>query len=183
MDSKLTLIQRIKRGEVNAFKEFYLDFYPSLCIFANKYLEDEAASLDIVQEAFVYYWKKKNDFQTIDSVKAYLFKYIKNRSLNYLRDKKTRDRAVLEKMDSVLHYRDTLIETETYHLINKAISGLSPQGRRIIELSLDGLKNQDIADQLKISINTVKTIKLRAFKALRKELNDDLFNFFLMILG
>jgi RNA polymerase sigma-70 factor (ECF subfamily) len=44
------------------------------------------------------------------------------------------------------------VENETYQLIHEAIKNLSPQGQRVIEYSLDGLKNADIAKELGITI-------------------------------
>jgi RNA polymerase sigma-70 factor (ECF subfamily) len=83
-------------------------------------------------------------------------------------------------MESEIFFRDNLVEEETYQIIFNAIRTLSPQAQRVIELSLDGLKNQEIANKLSISINTVKTIKLRAFAALRVELKDNIFILFML---
>jgi len=176
------LMTGIKRGEVNSFKQFFENFYPSLCLFANKYTRDPDISLDIVQEAFVYFWNKKKDFSSIRSAKSYLFKYVKNRGLNYLRDQEKQKGLNYEQLDSEIFFRDNLIEEETYQAIYDAIKYLPPQGQKVIELSLDGLKNQEIAFELDISINTVKTIKLRAFKVLREKLKNNVFALFLLLI-
>ncbi len=170
----------LKNGDLAAFKLFFESFYPSLCLFANKYLKDRDVSLDIVQDAFIYLWNKKADFQSVNAAKSYLYQYVKNRSLNYLRDNEIRKRKELKDLESEVYFRDNMIEEETYQIVSDAIRTLPPQGQRVIELSLDGLKNQEIADQLGISINTVKTIKLRAFAALRNELKDNIFILFVL---
>jgi RNA polymerase sigma-70 factor (family 1) len=179
MDSD-QLILDFKSWKADSFKPFFESFYPSLCLFANKYTRDHEAALDIVQEAFVYIWNKKGDVDSINSAKAYLFKYVRNRSLNYLRDHEKQKSLNFEQLDSEIFFRDNLIEEETYRTIYDAIKNLPPQGQRVIELSLDGYKNQEIADELNISVNTVKTIKLRAFKAMREELKDNLFILFML---
>lgn len=170
----------LKKGDVVGFKLFFESFYSSLCLFANKYLKDKDISLDIVQDAFLYLWNKNADFQSLNAAKSYLYQYVKNRSLNYLRDKDLRQRLELQNLQSETFFRDSLIEEETFKIISDAIRTLPPQGHRVIELSLDGFKNQEIADQLNISINTVKTIKLRAFAALRTELKYNIFVFFML---
>lgn len=175
------LIFDFKSWKEDSFKPFFEGFYPSLCLFANKYTKDQEASSDIVQEAFFYLWNKKDDIDSIDSAKAYLFKYVKNRSLNYLRDRERRKNFNLQQLDSEIFFRDNLIEEETYRTIYDAIKKLPPQGQKVIELSLDGFKNQDIADELSISVNTVKTIKLRAFKTMREELKDNKFILFMLL--
>lgn len=170
-----------KKWDADSFKKFFESFYPSLCLFANKYLKDPEASLDIVQDAFVTIWNRRNEVQSINSAKSYLFKYAKNRSLNYLRDQEQRKRINFEQLDTEIFFRDNLIEEETYQEIYEAVRNLPPQGQRVIELSLDGFKNQEIADELNISVNTVKTIKLRAFKGLREELKENIFELFVLL--
>jgi len=162
-------------GDIASFKMFFTSFNPSLCLFANKYLNDKEASNDVVQDAFVYVWNKWDEIETICSAKSYLYKYVKNRSLNYLRDQKSKKKHDLKNIASEVFFRDNLIEEETYQLIYKALKNLTPQGQKVIELSLDGLKNFEIGEQLKVTINTVKTLKLRAFHSLRKELKSNIF--------
>lgn len=173
----------LKKGDITAFKLFFESFYPSLCLFANKYLKDKEVSLDIVQDAFLYLWNKNADFNSTGAAKSYLYQYVRNRSLNYLRDKELRQKMDLQNLQTETFFRDSLIEEETFRMISDAIRTLPPQGQRIIELTLDGFKNQEIADQLNISINTVKTIKLRAFASLRKELKDNIFVLFVLLVN
>lgn len=180
MDSD-QLILDIKMGNVNAFKQFFESFYPSLCLFANKYLKNSDESRDIVQDAFVSIWNIRKDVHSINSAKGYLFKYVRNRSLNYLRDQKQRKSLNFEQLNSEIFFRDNMIEEETYRIISEAVGHLPPQGQRVIELSLDGFKNQEIAEQLNVTINTVKTIKLRAFKSMREELKENVFVLFVLL--
>ena len=162
--------------ETGGFKEFFEELYPSLCIFANRYLRDKEISADIVQEAFVYVWSKRDYICDASACKLYLYKHIKNRCLNFLRDSKRRQEILKEQLESEDFYKDSLIEQETYEIIYHAIKDLSRQNQQVIELSLDGLSNKEIAEKLEITINTVKTIKQRAFKALRKVLKPELFS-------
>lgn len=157
--------------DVDSFSKFFESFYPKLCHFAEKYVEDSDASVDIVQEAFVYYWKKFEGIHSVNSAKSYLFKFVKDKSLNYLRDRDQRRKIDYENLKSEHFFRDVLVEKETYEVISSSFKRLSPQSQRVIEYTLDGFKNQEIADQLMVSVNTVKTIKLRAFKKIRENIN------------
>lgn len=170
----------LKKGDLVAFKLFFESFYPSLCLFANKYLKEWDVSLDIVQDAFLYLWNKNGDFQKASGAKSYLYQYVKDKSLNYRRAQELRRKIEIVDVSTEIFFRDSLIEEETFQIIFDAIRTLPPQGQRVIELSLDGLKNQEIADQLNVSINTVKTIKLRAFAALRTELKENVFILFVL---
>ncbi|WP_372934526.1 RNA polymerase sigma-70 factor [Mariniphaga sediminis] len=166
--------------EVGGFKYFFERQYPSLCIFANNYLQDKEVSADIVQEAFVYVWSKRECIRDAAAARSYLYKYTKNHCLNFLRDSKRHQGILTEQMESQKFYRDNLIEQEAYEIIYQAIKDLSSQSQQVIELSLDGLSNKEIADKLDITVNTVKTIKQRAFKTLRRVLSPSLFTFLCM---
>jgi RNA polymerase sigma-70 factor (ECF subfamily) len=175
MESDELLIESIRKGDEKAFKRFFESFYPLLTGFAEKYLNDDDAAKDIVQDAFVYFWKKKEDIFSIPSGKIYLYKYVKNHCLNYLRDKRGMDSVSLSALESEIFYRDTVLEEELYHCIYKAMQSLSPQGQRVIELTLEGHRNSEIAEILGVTINTVKTTKQRAFKNMRSGLSEQMF--------
>ena len=51
-----TIIENIRNDNRNSFKQLFKDYYPILCIFANKYILDEEASKDIAQEVLLTYW-------------------------------------------------------------------------------------------------------------------------------
>jgi RNA polymerase sigma-70 factor (family 1) len=180
MNSEQNIIRMIQNGDIKAFKIFFESFYPTLCLFSKRYIIQEDAANDIVQEAFIYFWNKKDEIQSENHARSYLYKYVKNRSLNYIRDKKTIGFLNIENLELDRSTHESIVIEETNEIIYKAINKLSPQGQEIIELSLDGLKNQEIADKLKISINSVKTVKLRAFKVLRKELKDFFMGIFML---
>ncbi len=173
-------IEGIRKREIKAFKYLFENFYASLCIFAQKYVNDDEAVLDIVQDAFIYFWEKEKDITSINSAKSYLYKTVRNKSLNYLRNSNKEANAYMEYFESELYFRDNIIEEETYQIIYNEIGVLPPQSQRVIEMSLDGLKNNEIAESLGISVNTVKTLKLRAFKSLRIKLKDHLFTLFII---
>lgn len=165
-------------NDVGGFKDFFEEQYPSFCIFANKYLQDKAVSADIVQEAFVYVWSKREYIRDAASAKSYLYKYIKNHCLNFLRDSKRHQEILEEQAKLEVFYRDNIVEREAYEIIYHAIKDLSSQNQCVIELSLDGFSNKEIAEKLHITVNTVKTIKQRAFKALRKVLKPTILAFY-----
>ena len=172
MDSDYNSIEKIKSGNIDAFKIFFESFYPSLNFFTNKYIDDEEAAQDIVQDAFIYFWEKRMIFNSVSAAKVYLYKYVKNRSLNYLKHHKFQEKINDQHLESEIYFRDVIVEEETFQIITKAIESLAPREQQIMELVLDGLKNGEIAIQLGISINTIKTLKMRAYEKLRKELKD-----------
>ncbi|MNR25783.1 RNA polymerase sigma factor [compost metagenome] len=54
----------------------------------------------------------------------------------------------------------------------KAIEVLPDRKKEIIKLSLKGLKNTEIAEELGIQLQTVKTLKSQSYKILRDQFRD-----------
>lgn len=163
------------------FKKFFDDFYPILVVFANKFLNDQNKAEDVVQESFIYLYENKMNLNDIDRIKSYLYATARNKCLNILRHnnirKEYRDSVVEE---SELFYQEKLIENETYSLLLKAINKLPEQTANVVNLMLRGYKNIEIAEELDISVNTVRNLKQMAIKKLRLSLKEYMFLFVLM---
>ena len=83
-------------------------------------------------------------------------------------------------LESEEYLRDNVIEEEVYSMIYKAIDELAPQSKKVILLSLQELSNGEIAEQLGISINSVRTLKQNAYKKLKGLLRDYFYLLFLL---
>lgn len=165
------LILSIKNGDKQSFKELFNDYYPMLCVFAEKYHKNPAVCKDVSQEAFLKYWENRENFTEIRPVKSYLYTVTKNSLLNIIKKEKLSDsNGEITNLDSDIYFRDNLVEQETYYIVRKAVEHLPDQMKNIIKLSMRGIKNPEIATQLNISVNTVHSLKKRAYKKLREEL-------------
>ena len=154
-----------------AFKNLFDEFYQALCVFASTYLKNDALAADIVQEGFVKFWIKRDGFDNYFKVKSFLYTMVRNDCLNYIRDHKLR-REDLSVLESVEFYTDTLVEEEAYRMFYNAVESLPHQTSQVILLSLDGLKNREIAGQLGIAESSVHTLKKIAYKKLREILRE-----------
>ncbi len=154
-----------------SFRNLFREFYQGLCVFAFAYLKDYAVVEDVVQEAFVKFWGRRDDFDDMLKIKSFLYVVVRNDCLNIVQRQKSvrEDISVIEK-DHFFH--DNLIEVESYRILYAAIDTLSPQGKEVIQLSLDGLKNSEIAARLGIAESSVHTLKKIAYKKLRTALKD-----------
>lgn len=172
-------IKLIAQGDVDAFKELYDSFFPSLASFAIQLIKDKEEASDIVQEALLVYWNKRKEFSEPDGVKSYLYMVIKNQGMNYIRSNKIHSKhKEYINNNETFYFKDLIIEEETIKLVLDAVNGLPPQTKKIIELSMKGFKNKEIAESLEISINTLKTLKLKAFQKLRENLKGHYFLLF-----
>lgn len=159
------------------FKELFHAHFSGLCLFSVKYIKDMDAARDIVHEAFVNLWNKRDTIDPQKPVKAYLTTSVYNRSINYLRDNKKFNRdlvALDESLDQGSGYStDRLVEQELANKIKASIDLLPEKCREIFLLSRnENLKYQQIADKLSISIKTVETQMSKALQHLRQHLGE-----------
>lgn len=170
------LFNEIKKGNKEVYESLFSDYYESLVHFAEKYIFDQHASEDLVQELFIYIWEHASKLEINTSIKAYFYQAIRNKCLNYLKNLKVKDKHYLLYIDAVLQGDEDdsdLFEPEIILKIKDAIDELPPQMARIFKLQLlDGLKREEIATELDISVNSVKTHLTRA----RVKLRDILLN-------
>ena len=163
----MEVLKKLNSRDVNALKDFFVLFYPSLCVFAKKYIVENDVVEDIAQESFLVYWESKKQFDSLDILKGYLYKTVKNKCLNHLKLKGIRNDIINNTFDKKELFYEFVLEEETYYNLYQAIGKLPPQSQRIIELSMRGYKNPEIAEELNVSINTIKTLKRNAYKDLR----------------
>jgi RNA polymerase sigma-70 factor (family 1) len=141
-------------------------------------IRDRPAAEDIVKDTFIKLWLKQQDFGTPQNVKAFLYITVRNACLNYLRHMQVREATQKELtylgMDREdAHVLNNMIKTEVMHEIYAEIEKFPKKRRYIFKLAyLEGMKNEEIANLLNISISTVKTQKARAILALRTHFSD-----------
>ena len=164
------IIADIKRGNKQAFKKLFDDYYPILCVFSAQYIEDKEICKDIAQETLLAYWEHREDFDDILKVKGFLYTVTRNKSLNYLKHEQLNISVFPEQEETDTDFEAAIIEQETYRIVRKAVEELPSQMRNIILLSMKGLKNHEIADKLQISEGTVHTLKKFAYRKLRESL-------------
>ncbi|MBC5620082.1 sigma-70 family RNA polymerase sigma factor [Butyricimonas hominis] len=154
-------------------KELFEEYFSLYLQFALKYIADEDVCKDIVQEAFINYWKQENSFNDEVALKAYLYKSIHHGCLNQLRHKSIREKyfeSLPEDWESEDYFMENVLKEEVASIVLKEINNLSETSRDILLRSLEGYSNEEIANELSVSINTVKTHKARSYIILRRNL-------------
>ncbi|MCH4552267.1 MULTISPECIES: RNA polymerase sigma-70 factor [Aestuariibaculum] len=159
------------------FKAYFDDQYMSLCLFAHKYIGDLELSKDIVQDVFVKIWEDKITFKSENSIKTYLYTSVKNKCLDYLKSKTYKSTnklsdADIQKLETEPFFMREVAVQETSKIIHQAIATLPKKCAEILLLSIQDYSNQDIANELNISVNTVKAQKKIAYKKLKPILKE-----------
>ncbi|MEN8226706.1 MAG: RNA polymerase sigma-70 factor [Bacteroidota bacterium] len=170
-------LKRLKRGDVVVFEELFNSYYPSLLIMARTLVLDHRDAEDIVHNVFIHLWEKRESLEIRESLSFYLGKSVRNASLNLLKHQMVKDKhraSVLQKSLETDFYKspsDILIEQEQVEKIKRIIDQIPDKSRQIFRMSrFHGMRNQEIADLLDISVRTVENQIFRALKILKRGL-------------
>jgi len=167
-------IQRVNAGEKKAFGEIFDEYFNALCAFSYRYIPNRSEVEDIIQEVFIAFWKYNKEFNNINAVKAFLYTSARNKCLNYLKHQdvlKKHQSALIYELESDQFFKNHIIEEEAFNQLYSEIRKLPESAQNIMILALKGLKNNEIAAELNISTNTVKTQKKIAYAKLKVNLD------------
>lgn len=179
------LITQSRQRTEKVFKSIYDCHYVLLCRFANQLLNNSSLSEEIVDDVMFNLWEHWNDIEITHSLRAYLMRAVRNRCLNEL-NAQSRDREVclsvfqpeyMEVLDSLFvdnnHPLGQLLEQELEVELLTRIEELPVECRTVFKKSrFEQKKNDEIANELNISTNTVKYHIKSALSYLRKNLDD-----------
>lgn len=180
--------------EQQSFANIYSLYFPKLVRFSREYVVSSEDAENIVQDLFVYLWEHREVVGSLSNLNAYLFALVKNRCIDFYRHKVVVDSkqesldALLErelklKREALEYFDENMFaanEIET--LLDNAIGHLPEKCRQVFILSrMEGLKHEEIATQLNISVNTVQNHIVTAIRKLKVELKDYLPLFFFII--
>jgi RNA polymerase sigma-70 factor (ECF subfamily) len=159
-------------------EELFREYYARLCHYAYQFTSDTESARDIAQEAFVIYLAEQEHVHPA-AIKNFLYTTVRNACLNTLRHDKVVDRFMQQQPAQPVEEAGAMhaiIKAEVLAQIYQALKSLPAECQRIIRMGyIEGLRNQQIADTLNISINTVKTQKKRGLQLLRLRLPPELY--------
>ena len=170
------LLPGLQSGDEQAFSKVFLALYPPLCQFAEKFVQYTSDAEDIVEDIFLKLWDRAVLFNDEEHLKAFLYRSIRNACLNFLKINKRafdRNSAFIKEQGEYdeATYLSEITRTEIIAELYIAISELPSQARKvIIKTYIEGQSNQEVADELGISINTVKNHKQNGLALLRSKL-------------
>jgi RNA polymerase sigma-70 factor (family 1) len=168
--------QRMNENGPAVFENLFRTFYPSLCVFAAKLLEDKEAVKDIVADLFAKIWSDPNAVTQVRDLSAYLYVATRNRCLNALEHKRVvkqhevgAARATPDAEPEETVYRH-LYEAETVSWLMQSVNSLPAECKNVVLLSLQGQSTSEIAQALNISPSAVSNQKARAIRLLKEQL-------------
>lgn len=167
-------VERLKEGDESALKELFDAYYVPLCLYAVQLTDSLEVSEDLVQEVFISFWERKAYRLLQSDLRSYLFAAIRHLALNYMR--RERPYALQDVEEALFPAEweeedmtdDTLLRMR--QKLNKALETLSPQEYKVLQLIVfKNKKYKEVAEEMGITVNSVKTYWARALKYLRSQ--------------
>jgi len=159
--------------KLQSFEVLFKTYFKPLCGFAGKYIPELADSKGVVHEVFVSLWEKFDQLPTDTNYRSYLFTSVRNRCLNYIRDRKKHIALENVSQREVARYEVPLEGEELERKIDEALDKLPEKCRMVFEYNrMEGLKYAEIASRMQISIKTVEAQMSKALSILREQLAD-----------
>ena len=155
----------------------------SLYRFAYIRTGSQADAEDIVQDTFIYLWVNRAKITHSGSLYAYLSRSVKNSCIDRKLHAEVEQRYLREMMASGEESsEDSENLEELYKRLQVVMDSLPPKCKEIFILGcVEGLSYKDVAEQLGVSVNTVKTQVKVAYKKIKSEFGDHNKNFMLIL--
>jgi RNA polymerase sigma-70 factor (ECF subfamily) len=171
------LVQRIERGDEDAFRGLFGRYAPSAMALARRVARQPFLAEEIVQEAFLAVWRNPSGYdQQRGSVRAWLMGMVHHRAVDAVRREESQRRRAEEAMvsdpvvspDPADDVADAIDLPEQRRAVRAALAALPAEQREVIELMyFGGLSQSAIAERLGLPLGTVKSRTLLGMRRLR----------------
>jgi len=169
------IIRRIRQGDKAEFESLFRSSYVSLVHYAKSIIKDQDTAEEIVQDLFFRFWQNREKTIIESTLNGYLFRSVHNKCLHYINHMKiveryAKENAGVEKEVSedpldIIKYR------ELQEKINNILEKLPERCSLIFCMSrFEGMKYNEIAEKLSVSVKTVEANMGKALKEFRRVL-------------
>ena len=183
MQKELALFRKMQEGDWNAFNSFFESYAERLYLYAVGFVGNREEAEDIVQDTFIYLWVNRTKIDYTGSVYAYLSRAVKNSCIDYklhAEVERKYQREILASQNEFAEEEENL--DELYGRLQMVMNSLPPKCKEIFILGcVEGLSYKEVAEQLGVSVNTVKTQVKVAYKKIKSEFGDQHKNFMLIL--
>ena len=181
LSNEKELLSRIATGDETAFRVIYDNYRRKIYAYTIRLTESEAIADDIIQDVFMKVWVNRQSLEGIDNFNAWLHTVARNHIADVMKiiakARVSHQQWAQKAVNGITNNtEESIADKENQQLLQQALNRLSPQQRLIYHLTRhEGTKHADIAGQLQISRNTVKTHLVHALRSIRNylQLNSD----------
>ncbi|MDO5974045.1 RNA polymerase sigma factor [Flavivirga jejuensis] len=179
-------------GDDKSFSLIYQHHTNALLEYGYKLCYDHELVHDSLQEIFIdLFLRRKKNRVTIKNLKSYLFVSLRNslikkmtnsRKFESLIDKKNTEINFNVEYSHQVNLINNEISKEVSEKLGKGITLLPSKQKEIIYLKFEeGMDYSEISNIMKISVESARKLMYRALLSLRKTLDPELFNIFILI--
>ena len=173
------LIKNLATGDIQAFQELFCRYEKQLKHYAFRLTKSHFIVDEIIQEVFIKVWEDRKKINPDLGPRPYLYRMVRNRAFNYLRDSMQHEDLAQGLWDDVLEARTqadhNIIAAEYENLIDRIIRDLPPQKRSIYKMSrYEGKSNAEIAQLLGVTTKTVENHLWKTLQIIKTQLRPHL---------
>lgn len=150
-------------------------YYRPLVLYAGSLIDDYTMAEDLVEELFVRLWED-NYLTNIEekALVSYLFSSVRNSCYTYMHKKDVLRTRIDYTTIDVAAETAVALNQEIVDRVMAVINRMPEQTRKVVDcILMREMKYQDTANELQVSLNTVKTLLRNGMRMLREELKDD----------
>lgn len=168
-------VEGIRQGDEKSLESLFRAYFDDLCEFAQYHVGSSEAAEDLVQNIFCDLWDRRRSWRPKGTVQAYLYRAVRNKSLDWLKHQRVRRQweGEQEAIRRPIHAgpEDLLQHTELVREMEQAVADL-PERRRLVYTMIrhQNMSYAEVAAALNISKKTVENQMGRAMKFLRERL-------------
>ena len=187
-DQERALVEGLRAGDEAAYEALIQRYEQAVFSIVSRVMDDAEDAADVTQEVFLKIFRKIDSFRGESTLKTWIYRIAVNEAHNQRRwfGRHRRQEVTLEPEDGHKGICDLVADRgpgpyevardhETHQLIENALKRISVQYRAALVLrEVEGLRYEEIAEILEVSLGTVKSRILRGREALRKVLCEQL---------
>ncbi|MBS1948995.1 MAG: sigma-70 family RNA polymerase sigma factor [Bacteroidetes bacterium] len=165
---------QIKSGDEIAFKKLFKFYDAQISGYIMSITRSQPLTEEIVQDVFLKIWLNRKSLSGLDSFKSYLFIIAKNHTFDCLKQINRKKKREKEWMNMAMNhlpndYGESALDN-SYEKIQEAVKRLPPQQKKVYELRREGMKQAKIAEELSLSLGTVKKHLMLASRFLKNQI-------------
>ena len=172
------LLQQIARGDESAYTLVFNHYSKQVFNVAMLYLKDTTTAREVVQEVFLKIWLKRETMPAVEDLTAYLFILTRN----HIYDSFKKQANLVKALDHFSLHQPSAIDNADYrlqerqydHLLDKVVSNLPPERKKVYIARKEGMSNEEISVRMNISIHTVKKQMQLAMQTVRSFVKEQL---------
>lgn len=173
-ESDSIILGLLREGDEAGLKILFDMFYRPLVMYAQQFILKKEDAEDLVQDVFIRFWETKSYLEVKSNIRSYIYKSVRNACLNYIKTNIKYKFGTLNELPEVSE-QEMLDESDWNTYIEEIYGKIDLLPARTQEIFksivIENKKYKEVAVQLNISVNTVKTLLSRALTLLRTDLS------------